>query len=87
MKYKPHTYKPEIMVSINNFLFKDAYYRSKKSDKLTSKQFWAFKIVHLIGKNAVEIELSDDPKTHNVGNVIHTVQYNEKPSDIAALKP
>ena len=65
-------------------MFKDAYSRSQKYDKLTSKRFGPFKIARLIGKNAVEIELSDHLNVLDVINAVHTAPHNEQPSNISA---
>ena len=69
-KYKTNTYKPGDKIRRNNSFFKRAYSKPQKSDKLASKQFLAFRIARLTGKNMVEIKLSIS-KIQNVINVMY----------------
>lgn len=83
LKYKPHSYKPGDELWISKSLFKDAYSKSQVSDKLSAKRFGPFKVLELIGKNAVRLELPDHVKIHEVVNVMHTVPYHKQPVDIS----
>ncbi len=84
-KYKPHSYKPGVKLWINKTLFKDAYSKSQVSDKLSAKRFGPFKVLELIGKNAVRLELPNQVKIHDVVNVMHTVPYYKQPEDISEI--
>ena len=84
LKYKPHSYKLGDKLWINKSLFKDSYSKSQVSDKLSARRFGPFKVLELIGKNAVRLELPSHVKIHDVINVFHTVPYSEQPEDISA---
>ena len=84
MKYKPHSYFVGDKLWINMTLFKDAYSRSQKSDKLTAKRYGPFVVTKLIGKNAVKLDLPSHFKIHDVVHVVHTVPYTEQPIEIDA---
>ena len=63
---------PGEKIWISKSLLKDAYSKAQESDMLTSKRFGPFKILRLIGKNAVEIDLPSHLKIHKAINVMHT---------------
>ncbi len=83
LKYKPHSYKIGDELWINKSLFKDAYSKSQASDKLSAKRFGPFKVLELVGKNAVKLELPKHFKIHDVVNVMHTVPFHKQNSEIA----
>lgn len=87
LKYKPHLYKPGDKVWINKSLFKDAYTKAQKSDKLSAKRFGPFTVIELIGKNAIRIKLPDNMKIYDVINIIHTVPVYSQDEEIASKQP
>ncbi len=49
-KSKPHQYKPGNKLWFNNSLFRDAYSKSQKSNKLSSMRFRLFQVLETVGK-------------------------------------
>jgi hypothetical protein len=72
---------------IEKHLVMDAYSRSQESAKLTAKRFGPFRIVELVYKNAVKLELPDHLRIHPVVHVIHTKPLYEQPLDISFPVP
>lgn len=58
-------------------MFTDAYSKSQRSDKLTSRRFGPFIVKELIGKNAVRLDLPDHFRIHPIIHVSHTIPYVE----------
>ena len=87
MRYSIPNYSVGDCVWLKNTLFMDAYSRSQESAKLTAKRFGPFRIVALIGKNAVKLELPDHLRIHPVVHVIHTKPHYEQPLDISSSVP
>lgn len=57
----------------------------KESAKLGAKRFGPFKILELVGKNAVRLELPDCARIHPTFHVEHTCPYRTQPDDICTL--
>ena len=83
MKYQVPNYQVGGIVWLNRSLFKDAYAKSKESDKLSARRFGPFLIEKLFRKNALKLELPDHIKIHPVLHVRNTVTHKEKPAEIA----
>ena len=84
---QPHSYSVGYKVWINKSLFTDAYAKSQDSSKLTARRFGPYRILKLIGKNAVKIELPAHLKIHPVIHVAHTKPHYVQPHDIAIPVP
>ena len=82
-KFKPPAYVVGDLVWLDKDLFKDAIARQQKSKKLSARRFGPFKIMELIGKNAVRLELPNSVKIHPVVHVEHTVPHRVQPAGIA----
>lgn len=54
-KYRPHEFRPADMIWLDKRYITDAIYKIQTSKKLDSRRFGPFKILTLIGKNAVLI--------------------------------
>lgn len=67
--------------------FTDVVYRSQTSKKLGAKYFGPFKIIELVGKNAIGIELPPQIRAHYVVHVEHTKKFVSQPREIAAELP
>ena len=75
--YQKPNYEIGSKLWLNKSLFNDAYSKSQESEKLSAKRFGPFKVVELIGRNAVRLELPDHFKIHPVVHVIHTTPFKE----------
>lgn len=87
MRYSTPQYSVGDYVWLKNTLFMDAYSRSQESAKLRAKRFGPFRIVELVGKNAVKLELPDHLRIHPVVHVIHTTPHYDQPLDISSPVP
>jgi hypothetical protein len=74
-------------VWLKKTLFTDVYSKSQESNKLSAERFGTFKIVALIGKNAVKLFLPEHLKIHPVVHVIHTTPHYAQPADISSPVP
>ena len=80
--YKKPTYEIGDQVWLKQSLFKDEYAKSQPKDKLTARRFGPFKIIKLIGKNALKLELPSHLKIHSTVHVSHTRPFVKRLSDI-----
>jgi hypothetical protein len=87
MRYIAPAYAVGDFVWLKKTLFYDAYSKSQESNKLSAKRFGPFRIVALIGKNAVKIDLPEHLKIHPVVHVIHTTPHHAQPADISSPVP
>jgi hypothetical protein len=87
LRYTIPNYSAGDYVWRKNTLFMDAYSRSQESAKLSAKRFGPFKIVDVIGKNAVKLELPAHLRIHPVVHVIHTTPQYTQPADISSPVP
>ncbi len=81
-KYIPPTYAVGDQVLLRSSAYKDHYSRQRPSTKLNSRRIGPFKILALVGKNAIRLELPDSMKIYPVVNVSHTTRYEEQPAGI-----
>ncbi len=70
-------------VWVRKELLMDAYARSQPS----AKRYGPFKMLQLIGKNALKLDLPPNVKVHPVFNVSFTFPYHEQPLDIGNSLP
>ena len=87
MRYSIPHYSVGDYVWLKNTLFMDEYSISQESSKLKAKRFGPFRIVELVGKNAVKPELPDHLLINPVVHVIHTTPHFDQPSDISSPIP
>ncbi len=80
-RYRTPNFKVGDRVWVRKELFMNAYARSQPSEEFKEKRYGPFKILQLIGKTAVKLDLSSNVKGHPV-NVSFTVPYHEQPLDI-----
>ncbi len=66
--------------------FRDYYSRERPSRKLQSKRIGPFRILKLIGKNAVRLELPATMRVHPAINVSHTSRFFQQPEDISRAR-
>ncbi len=66
---------------IKTSAFKNHYAKARPSSKLSTKSIGPFKILGLVGKNAIRLDLPPTMKVHPVINVSHTSPFHEQPSD------
>lgn len=76
-------YKVGDKVMVSSKVLLDPYTRSQVSVKLQAKRIGPFKIIGLIGPNALRLDLPPSFRAHPVINVSHTCPYVEQPPDIA----
>lgn len=82
-KTQAHPYKKGDLVWLDKVLFKDDVARVQDSNKLAAKRFGPFKILGLIGKNAVRLQLPENTRIHSVVHAEHTRPYRIQPEEIA----
>ena len=68
-------------------MFNDEYAKSQDSSKLTARRLGPYRILQLIGNNAVNLELPVHEKMHPVIYEAHTKPYSVQPHDIAVPVP
>ena len=66
-------------VWLKSALFMNAFPRSQESSKLRAKRFGPFRIVELVGKNSMKLELPDHLRIHPVWHFIHTTPHFDQP--------
>lgn len=64
-------------------LFKDSYSNAQSSSKLFARRYGPFKIMELVGTNAVRLDLPRHIRFYQVVHVSHTKSHREYPSDLA----
>ena len=84
---QPHSYNVKYKVWKNKTLFTDEYTKSQDSAKLNVKRFGPYRIVQIIEKNAVKLELPARLKIRPVIHVAHTKTHYFQPQDIAIHIP
>lgn len=82
-RYTPPSYKLDDEVFLSKRLFKTAVYASQRSQKLGFQRHGPFRVVELIGENAVRLELPGTMHIHPVLHVKHTSKVRRYPQDIA----
>lgn len=83
----PPCYEVGERVWISRSLFRDAVSRAQSSDKLGSKRFGPFKILELVGKNAVCLDLPSNIRLHPVVHVSHTTPHKSQPPSMSQPVP
>ena len=63
-------------------VFEDPYSKNQPSEKSKHKRLGPFRILELVGSNAVRLDLPGHSRIHPVVNVSHTSPYFAQPSDI-----
>ncbi len=76
------SYQVGDQVMLDTAVVEDPYSRERPSVKLKYKRIGPFKIIRLIGRNAVELLLPSTLRIHPVVNVSHTTRHFEQTSDI-----
>ena len=82
-KVQPPSYLPGDEVLLKKSLFQDYYSRTRPSNKLCAKKFGPFKILELVGKNALRLSIPAQYRIYPVVHVIHTEPYHRQPPDLA----
>lgn len=80
---QPIQYNIGDLVWLSRTVFVDALSKHQPSEKLAAKRFGPFKIIQLIGKNAVRLDLPSHIRVHPVVHVEHTKRFYPQPSDIS----
>ena len=80
--YKLPNYAVADEVWLEKSLWKDTYARSQASEKLSAKRFGPFRILELIGRNAIRLDLPSHCKIHPDVDVCRTRAFIQQPSDI-----
>lgn len=70
-------------VWISHKLFKDSYSNAQKSSKLAARRYGPFRIMQIVGRNAVRLELPRHIRIHPVIHVSHTKPHQDQPPYIA----
>ena len=86
-RYRPHEYTVSDQVWLYRELFRDAIAKAQRSRKLSARRFGPFRIIELVGKNALHLDLPSNVKLHPIINVDHTTQYKSQSNDIALQIP
>ena len=82
-KYSNPTYSVGDLVWLSREYFTDAVTKQQKSKKLGVRRYGPFKILALIGKNALRLDIPENIRCHPVVQVEHTTPHREQPADIA----
>ncbi len=85
-KFTEPAYQVGDSVMIKTSAFKDHYTKARPSSKLSAKSIGPFKILSLVRKNAIRLDLPPTMKVHPVINVSHTSPFHKQPSDIGAAR-
>ena len=72
------------LVLLKRSLFEDYYSRNRPSQKLSAKRFGPFKILQLVGKNAVRLKIPHHYRIFPIVHIIHTEPYHQQPSHLRA---
>lgn len=86
-KFTAPSYRVGDLVLVDKMVLLDAYSRNRPSAKLQDKRLGPFKIIALIGKNALKLELPAAIRAHPVINVSFTRPYFRQPPDLSKPKP
>lgn len=81
--YKEPSYEVEDEVWVSRKLFRDSYSKVQASAKLSARRFGPFRILELIGKNAVRLDFPSHIRTHPVVHVSYTKPHRSQPADFA----
>lgn len=82
-----HSYHVGDYIWLDKRYFTDPVYKLKTSKKLSTRPFHPFKILELIGKNAVRVPFPDTIRAHNIVHVEHTKPHHLQPHDICVPRP
>lgn len=82
--YKPASYKVFDEIFLSKRLFTTAASTAQPSMKLSVQGYGLFRVLQMIGKNAIKVELSKNKRVHPVIHFELTSLRKSKPSDIAA---
>ena len=83
--YKVLSYAVGDEVWLEKSLWKDTYARPQASQTPSAKRFGPFRILELIGRNAIRLDLPSHCKIHPVVHVSHTRPFIQQPSDIGKI--
>ena len=86
-KSTPATYVVGDSVWLSKKYFKDAVAKSQPSQKLAARRYGPFRILELIGKNALRLEFPSNIRAHPIVHVEHTTKYIQQPPDIGQALP
>lgn len=86
-KYRPPSYVVGDEVWLSRKYFTDSASSVQKSKKLGVKRYGPFRIIELIGKNAVRLDLPSNIQVHPVVHVEHTARVQHQPSNISQETP
>lgn len=82
-RYTPPSYKVGDSVWLSRKYFTDALSKTQQSRKLGVKRYGPFKVLELIGKNAIRLDLPPNITVHPVVHVEHTSKVIDVPADLA----
>lgn len=82
-KYRPPTYQIGDEIWLSRKHFTGSFSKTQKSKKLGVKRFGPFKIIELIGKNAVRLSLPSSIRVHPVFHLGHISRVFHQPTDIS----
>ena len=80
--FKKPTYQVGDQVWVSRKLFRDSYAKAQESSKLSARRFGPFRILELVGKNAVRLDFPSNIRTYPVVHVSHTKPNRAQPTDI-----
>lgn len=90
-KRTPVSYAVGDEVWLSRKYFTDSVSKDQTSRKLGVKRYGPFKVIALVGKNAVKLKLPSQVKVHPFVHVEHTKRVHKQPQDIcsktAVVKP
>lgn len=86
-KYQPPSYSVGDEVFISKKLFTPAASSIQPSKKLGIQRYGPFRILELIGKNAIRVDLPDSIRIHPVIHVEHTTRRRSQPDAIRTEEP
>lgn len=82
-RYRPPSYKVGDEVYLSRKLFTDSSSSARPCPKLSVRRVGPFRIVGIIGKTAVRLDLSHNIKIHPVVHVEHTARAFKQPKEIS----
>lgn len=86
-KYTPANLQPGADVWLDRKYFTDSYSALQPSRKLNARRYGPFKVLELIGKNAVCLQFPTHMRAHNVVHVEHERRFHSQPTDISNNGP
>lgn len=86
-KYRAPSYRESGEVWLSKKYITDAVSSTQPSRKLSVQRYGPFKVLKLIGQNAVRLDFPPNIRSHTVVHVKHTSRVRHKPDDIGLSGP